>query len=56
MELNQCLEIIETVKSKGIANGIEVMKNQVHSGMSWGLMKSRFHGVNRWIKYGTQRE
>ena len=40
IELNWCLEIIETVKSEGITKGIEIMKNQGHSGMSWGLMKS----------------
>lgn len=43
MELNQCLKIIKTVKSKGIARGIEVMKNQGHSGLSWGLMKSMIY-------------
>ena len=37
MELGQCLDIIKTVKDDSIAAGIEVMKNQGHSGMSWGL-------------------
>ena len=40
MELGQCLDIIKTVREKSIADGIELMKNQGHSGMSWGLMKS----------------
>lgn len=40
MELGQCLDIIKTVREKSITDGIEVMKNQEHSGMSWGLMKS----------------
>lgn len=40
MELGQCLDIIRTIKEKSIADGIEVMRNQGHSGMSWGLMKS----------------
>lgn len=40
MELGQCLDIIKTVKDNSIVAGIEVMKNQCHSGMSWGLMKS----------------
>lgn len=40
MELGQCLDIIRTVKEKSIADGIEVMRNQGHSGMSWSLMKS----------------
>ena len=40
MELGQCLDIIKTVKEKSIQDGIEIMKNQGHSGMSWGLMKS----------------
>lgn len=39
-ELGQCLNIIKTVKEKSIVDGIEVMKNQGHSGMSWSLMKS----------------
>ena len=34
------LDIIKTVKEKSIQDGIEIMKNQGHSGMSWGLMKS----------------
>ena len=40
MELGQCLNIIRTVKEKTIADDIEVMRNQGHSGMSWSLMKS----------------
>ena len=40
MELGQCLDIIKTIKDNSIVAGIEVMKNQGHSGMSWGLMKS----------------
>lgn len=40
MELGQCLDIIRIVKEKSIQDGIDVMKNQGHSGMSWGLMKS----------------
>lgn len=40
MELGQCLDIIRTVKEKSIQDGIEVMRNQGHSGMSWSLMKS----------------
>lgn len=40
MELGQCLDIIKTVKDNSIVAGIEVMKNQGHSGMSWVLMKS----------------
>lgn len=40
MELGQCLDIIKTVKEKSIQDGIEIMKNQGHSGMSWGLIKS----------------
>lgn len=40
MELGQCLDIIKTVKDNSIVAGIKVMKNQGHSGMSWGLMKS----------------
>lgn len=40
MELGQCLDIIKTVKDNSIVAGIEVMNNQGHSGMSWGLMKS----------------
>lgn len=40
MELGQCLDIIRTVKERSITDGIEVMRNQGHSGMSWGLMKS----------------
>lgn len=43
MELGQCLDIIKTVKDDSIAAGIEVMKNQGHSGMSWGLMKSMIY-------------
>ena len=34
MELGQCLDIIRTVKEKSIQDGIDVMKNQEHSGMS----------------------
>ena len=40
MELGYCLEIIKKVKEKSISAGIEIMKSQGHSGMSWGLMKS----------------
>lgn len=40
MELGYCLDIIRTVKEKTISDGIEVMRNQGHSGLSWGLMKS----------------
>nr|DAM39353.1 MAG TPA: hypothetical protein [Caudoviricetes sp.] len=43
MELGQCLDIIKTVKDNSIVAGIEVMKNQGHSGMSWGLMKSMIY-------------
>ena len=43
MELGQCLDIIKTVKEDSIAAGIKVMKNQGHSGMSWGLMKSMIY-------------
>ena len=32
--------VIKTIKEKSIQDGIEIMKNQGHSGMSWGLMKS----------------
>lgn len=32
--------LVSTVKEKSIQDGIEIMKNQGHSGMSWGLMKS----------------
>ena len=39
MELGQCLDIIKTVKEKSIQDGIDVMNN-LHSGISWGLMKS----------------
>lgn len=34
------LDIIRTVKEKSIADGIEVMKKQDHSGLSWSLMKT----------------
>ena len=34
MELGQCLDIIRTVKEKSIQDGLDVMKNQEHSGMS----------------------
>lgn len=34
IELGQCLDIIRTVKEKSIADGIEVMKKQDHSGLS----------------------
>lgn len=43
MELGQCLDIIQTVKNDSISAGIKVMKNQGHSGMSWGLMKSMIY-------------
>lgn len=43
MELGQCLDIIKIVKDDSIAAGIKVMKNQGHSGMSWGLMKSMIY-------------
>lgn len=43
MELGQCLDIIKAVNEDSIAAGIEVMKNQGHSGMSWGLMKSMIY-------------
>lgn len=43
MELGQCLDIIKTVKEDSITAGIKVMKNQDHSGMSWGLMKSMIY-------------
>lgn len=43
MELGQSLDIIKTVKDNSIVAGIEVMKNQGHSGMSWGLMKSMIY-------------
>lgn len=43
IELGQCLDIIKTVKDNSIVAGIEVMKNQGHSGMSWGLMKSMIY-------------
>ncbi|MCI5588336.1 MAG: hypothetical protein MR384_10700 [Lachnospiraceae bacterium] len=42
-ELGQCLDIIKAVNEDSIAAGIEVMKNQGHSGMSWGLMKSMIY-------------
>ena len=40
MELGCCLDIIKRIEEESIAAGIETMKNQGHSGMSWGLMKS----------------
>ena len=43
MELGQCLDIIKTIKDNSIGAGIEVMKNQGHSGMSLGLMKSMIY-------------
>ena len=43
IELGQCLDIIKTIKDNSIVAGIEVMKNQGHSGMSWGLMKSMIY-------------
>lgn len=35
-----CLEIITTINEKSLEEAVEVMRNQGHSGMSWGLMKS----------------
>lgn len=40
MELGCCLDIIKRIKEESIEAGIETMRNQGHSGMSWGLMKS----------------
>ena len=37
------MELNETVKDNSIVAGIEVMKNQGHSGMSWGLIKSMIY-------------
>jgi hypothetical protein len=39
MELGQCLDIIKTIKERTLEEAVEVMNNQGHSGMSWGLMK-----------------
>ena len=43
MELGQCLDIIKAVNEDSVVAGIKVMKNQGHSGMSWGLMKSMIY-------------
>lgn len=40
MELGMCLDIVTVIKDNSIESGIEIMKSQGHSGMSWGLMKS----------------
>ncbi len=40
MELGMCLEIIQIINDKSLEEAKEVMYNQGHSGMSWGLMKS----------------
>lgn len=40
MELGMCLDIVRTINEKTLEEAVEVMKNQGHSGMSWGLMKS----------------
>src|SRR5574344_1594669 len=39
-ELDCCLDIISSIQKESIEQAISVMKNQGHSGMSWGLMKS----------------
>lgn len=40
MELGQCLDIVEILKTGDYEKAKLTMKNQGHSGMSWGLMKS----------------
>ncbi len=40
MELGNCLEIIDAINNKTLEDAVMVMKNQGHSGMSWGLVKS----------------
>lgn len=40
MELGMCLDIITAINEKTLEEAVEVMKDQGHSGMSWGLMKS----------------
>lgn len=39
MELGQCLEIINILNTGNFEKAKEIMENQGHSGMSWGLMK-----------------
>lgn len=39
-ELDQCLDIIRTVKKKSVVDEIEAIKKQGRSGMSWDFMNS----------------
>lgn len=39
-ELDQCLDIIRTVKKKSVVDEIEAIKKQGRSGMSWIFMNS----------------
>lgn len=39
-ELDQCLDIIRTVKKKSVVDEIEAIKKQGRSGMSWSFMNS----------------
>ncbi len=39
-ELDQCLDIIRTVKKKSVVDEIEAIKKQGRSGMSWNFMNS----------------
>lgn len=39
-ELDQCLDIIRTVKKKSVVDEIEAIKKQGRSGMSWTFMNS----------------
>ena len=40
MELGQCLDIVEILKTGDYEKAKQTMENQGHSGLSWGLMKS----------------
>lgn len=40
MELGQCLDLVEILKTGDFSKAKETMENQGHPGMSWGLMKA----------------
>ena len=40
MELGSCLDIVKTINEKSFKDAIEVMRNQGHSGFSWGLVRA----------------